>query len=411
VMCAPLIVRGQAIGAVYVDNSLGAELFTRADLDLVTSFANIAAAAIENARLHEQLESQVREIGAMKTAQDRILRSVSSGIISVDRQGTVTSCNQAAAEMLRIVPESALDKPLREVLPARFMLALGAPFDGDGVEPGATIQGFEMAGTLPGRGYVHFQHRLSPLRDEAGSTVGYVLVLDDHTEREQLERERRKAAAERDQIQKIFEHYMPPAVFHELMRQGPDRSGISGDRRELTIMFADIRGFTGLSERLKPEQVVELLNSYLAAATDVIFQHQGTIDKFIGDAIMALFGAPVKIENHALHAVRAALAMQQRFTETIPRQGQRASFGIGINTGDGVVGTIGAPQLMSYTVIGDVVNVAARLQGEARAGEVLITEDTYRRVAEHVAAEELGSIYVKGRLAPVTMYKVTDVES
>jgi adenylate cyclase len=91
------------------------------------------------------------------------------------------------------------------------------------------------------------------------------------------------------------------------------------------------------------------------------------------------------------------------------RGGQRASFGIGINTGQGIVGTIGAPQLMSYTVIGDVVNVAARLQGEARAGEVLVTEDTYRLIADHVDSEELGSLYVKGRLAPVTMYKVVSV--
>ena len=107
VICAPLIVRGQSIGVVYVDNSLGAELFTQADLDLVTAFANIAAAAIENARLHERLESQVREITAMKTSQDRILRSVSSGIISVDREGTITSCNQAAAEMLRVTPDDS----------------------------------------------------------------------------------------------------------------------------------------------------------------------------------------------------------------------------------------------------------------------------------------------------------------
>ena len=411
VICAPLIVRGQTIGVVYVDNSLSAELFTQADLDLVTAFANIAAAAIENARLHERLAAQVREISSMKTTQDRILRSVSSGIISVDREGTIMSCNQAAAEMLLKSADEVIGCPLGDILPARFMLALGAPFGGDGVEPGATIQGFEMAGTLTGRGYVYFAHRLSPLRDEAGSTIGYVLVLDDHTEREQLDRERRRATAERERIQKIFEPFMPPQVFQELLRQGPEKTGITGDRRELTVMFADIRGFTGISERLQPEQVVELLNGYLSTATDVVFEHQGTVDKFIGDAIMALFGAPVQIENHALQTVRAAMAMQRRFAETPASQGQRASFGIGINTGQGVVGTIGAPQLMSYTVIGDVVNVAARLQGEARAGEVLITEDTFRLVANHVDTEELGSIYVKGRLAPVTMYKVTAVRA
>jgi class 3 adenylate cyclase/PAS domain-containing protein len=411
VICAPLIVRGQSIGVVYVDNSLGAELFSQGDLDLVTAFANMAAAAIENARLHEQLAAQVREITAMKTTQDRILRSVSSGIIAMDRAGTITSCNQAAAEMLLTTPDAVTGCQLGDILPPRFMVALGAPFDSDGMEPGATIQGFEMAGDLPGRGYVSFAHRLSPLRDEAGSNIGYVLVLDDHTEREQLDRERRRATAEREKIQKIFENYMPPQVFQELLRQGPERTGITGDRRELTIMFADIRGFTGISERLEPEQVVELLNGYLAAATDVVFEHHGTIDKFIGDAIMALFGAPVPIENHALQTVRAAMAMQRRFAETPVRAGQRASFGIGINTGHGVVGTIGAPQLMSYTVIGDVVNVAARLQGEARAGEVLITEDTFHLVADHVDTEELGSLYVKGRLAPVTMYKVTAVRA
>jgi PAS domain S-box-containing protein len=404
-----LIVRGQSVGVVYVDNSLAAHIFDDADRDLVTAFANMAAAAIENARLHERLAAQVREITAMKTAQDRLLRSVSSGIISVDPQGTITSCNKAAADMLSVTPEQIEGRPLRDVLPPRFMLALGAPFDGLGVEPGATIQGFEMAGVLPGRGYVHFGHRLSPIRDEAGLNIGWVLVLEDHTERELLERDRRRATAEREQIKKIFEHYMPPAIFHELLRQGPQSTGITGDRRDLTIMFADIRGFTGLAEKLEPERVVDVLNAYLGAATDVVFEHQGTVDKFIGDAIMALFGAPVPIENHALQAVRAAVAMQRQFAESPPHEGQRASFGIGINTGPGVVGTIGAPQLKSYTVIGDVVNVASRLQSEARANEVLITEDTFRLVSDHVETEELGSIYVKGRLAPVTMYKVTAV--
>ena len=409
VICAPLIVRGQSIGVVYVDNSLGASLFGEADRDLVTAFANIAAAAIENARLHERLAAQVREITAMKTSQDRLLRSVSSGIISVDPQGVITSCNRAAAEMLSVAQNQIERRRLADVLPARFMQALGAPFEGGGAEPGATIQGFEMAGILPGRGYVHFGHRLSPIFDDAGQTIGWVLVLEDHTERELLERDRRRATADRDQIKRIFENYMPPAIFQELVRQGPRSTGIGGDRRDLTIMFADIRGFTGLSERMEPEQVVEVLNAYLGAATEIVFEHQGTVDKFIGDAIMALFGAPVPIENHALQAVRAAVAMQRRFAESPPHQGQRASFGIGINTGPGVVGTIGAPQLKSYTVIGDVVNVASRLQSEARANEVLITDDTFRLVAGHVETEELGSFYFKGRSAPVTMYKVTAV--
>ena len=205
---------------------------------------------------------------------------------------------------------------------------------------------------------------------------------------------------------RIFGGMMSPDVLQEVLRIGGEGSGFGGDRRTLTVMFADIRGFTGISERLPPEDVVQMLNGYLGAAADVILAHKGSIDKFIGDAVMALFGAPAPLENHALQAVRAALAMQKKFAETAAAGGQRASFGIGINTGAGIVGMIGSESVKSYTAIGDVVNVAARLEGEARAGEILITDDTYRLIADEVDVEELGSIYVKGRVTPVAVHKV-----
>jgi adenylate cyclase len=269
------------------------------------------------------------------------------------------------------------------------------------------VYGADMVGELRGRGRVHFEHRLSPLHDEAGKTIGYVLALEDRTFLERLERERREAGAERERIMRIFSGMMSPDVLQEVLRIGGEGSGFGGDRRDLTVMFADIRGFTGMSERLAPEEVVEMLNECLGAATDVILEHKGSIDKYIGDAVMALFGAPAPLEDHALQAVRAALAMQRRFAEMPAHDGRRVSFGIGINTGAGVVGMIGSPSVKSYTAIGDVVNVAARLQGEARAGEVLITDATHQLVAEHVTTEELGSIYVKGRVTPVSIYKVT----
>jgi PAS domain S-box-containing protein len=409
VMCAPLAVKGKAVGVVYVDNSLSSQLFTQADVDLVSAFANIAAPAIENARLHQRLAAQVREISAMKTTQDRILRSVSSGIVSVDRDGTIISFNRAAAEMLAVSIDSAIGRRLDAVLPPRFLAALGPLLGREGQEPGMTIQGLDMEGELRGRGYVHLRHRLSPLRDEGGATVGYVLVLDDYTEREQLERARREAAAEREQIKSVFEHYMAPAVFQELIRQGPGRSGIGGDARDLTVLFADIRGFTSFSEDHRPEQVVEMLNAYLGAATKIIFDHEGTIDKFIGDAIMALFGAPLQIANHPLQAIKAALGMQRQFAQTPSRRGDAVHWGIGINTGLGVVGTIGAPELMSYTAIGDVVNVAARLQGEAREDEILITADTYERVRDHVEVQSVGRMDLKGRKGRVNVFKVTSL--
>lgn len=406
VICAPLTVRERSIGVVYVDTRISAGLFTQSDLDLVLAFATMAASAIENANLRTQLEAQVREISAMKTTQDRILRSVGSGIIAVDPLGTITNCNRAAAEMLLVDAEAIVGQPLGRVLPPPFMLALGAPFGGDAARPSATVHGIEMVGELRGRGYVHFEHRLSPLHDEAGKTVGYVIALEDRTFLARLERERQEAGAERERLMRIFSGMMSPDVLQEVLRIGGEGSGFSGDRRDLTVMFADIRGFTGMSERLEPESVVELLNECLGAATDVILEHKGSIDKYIGDAVMALFGAPAPLENHALQAVRAALAMQRRFAEMPARDGHRVTFGIGINTGAGVVGMIGSPNVKSYTAIGDVVNVAARLQGEARAGEVLITDATHGLVAEHVTTEGLGSIYVKGRVTPVSIFKV-----
>ncbi|MCC7370645.1 MAG: protein phosphatase 2C domain-containing protein [Chloroflexi bacterium] len=408
-LCVPLVAGERCIGALYADAPSVGTAFTLVDLDLLTTFASLSAAAIDSAQLRARYEQQVRQIGSLQTAQDRILRSVSSGIIAVDREGVITSCNRAAAEMLLVDPSAVVGTPLGSILPPRFMLALGAPFAGSGDDPGVTIQGFDMVGELRGRGYVHFEHRLSPLKDDAGGTVGYVLALEDRTFLARLERERREAGAERERIMRIFGGMMSPDVLQEVLRIGGEGSGFGGDRRTLTIMFADIRGFTGLSERLPPEDVVEILNGYLGAATDVILEHKGSIDKYIGDAVMALFGAPAPLENHALQAVRAALAMQKRFAERPAPEGHRASFGIGINTGSGIVGMIGSPDVKSYTAIGDVVNVAARLEGEARAGEVLITDDTYQLVHDDVEVEGLGSIYVKGRVTPVAVYKVLRV--
>ncbi|MGE3909488.1 MAG: adenylate/guanylate cyclase domain-containing protein [Chloroflexota bacterium] len=405
-MGAPLLVRGLCIGVLYVDRVVSTVSYTMPDVDLLSMFASMAAGGIDNARLRVRLENQVHEIGAMKTAQDRILRSVSSGIIAVDREGVVTSCNRAAAEMLLVDPVSAVGQPLSTLLPPRFMLALGASFGGEAEDPGVTIQGFEMVGELRGRGYVHFEHRLSPLKDDSGATIGYVLALEDRTFLARLERERREAGAERERIMRIFSGMMSPDVLQEVLRIGGEGSGFSGDRRTLSVMFADIRGFTGISERLPPEDVVEMLNGYLGAAADVILEHKGSIDKFIGDAVMALFGAPAPLENHALQAVRAAIAMQRTFAERPAPEGRKASFGIGINTGAGIVGMIGSTNVKSYTAIGDVVNVAARLEGEARAGEILITEDTYQQIASEVNVEPLGSIYVKGRVTPVAVFKV-----
>jgi len=153
-----------------------------------------------------------------------------------------------------------------------------------------------------------------------------------------------------------------------------------------------------------------MLNRYLTLATSEIFAQLGTLDKFLGDGVMAIFGAPLALPDHALAALRAAVSMRSHIDDLRRDTGVRVGFGIGLNSGSAIVGNIGSERFMNYTVIGDVVNVSARLQAEARAGEILISEATLRLVADKVQVEELGSIYVKGRAVPITTYKVLAVK-
>jgi len=188
---------------------------------------------------------------------------------------------------------------------------------------------------------------------------------------------------------------------------------LGGSRREITVLFVDIRGFTPLSEAAAPEEVVEILNEYLTLVAQCIFKYGGTLDKFIGDAAMAMFNAPLDLEDHCLKAVQAAWAMkegatplQQRLEEKF---GRTVQFGIGVNTGPAVIGNIGASFRMDYTAIGDTVNTAAHLESNAKPGQILLSQDVYEKVKERVAAANLGEIKVKGKAQGVNVFQVDGV--
>lgn len=212
-------------------------------------------------------------------------------------------------------------------------------------------------------------------------------------------------------VRSTLELYVNPAVVEEVISLGIDLAP-GGKRRTLTILFSDIRGFTGLSERLSPEVMVDILNRHFTASSEIILNSRGTLDKFIGDAIMAFWGAPAPHEDHALVAVKAAIAMQAAAKELDKllqaRLGERFMIGVGINTGDAVVGHIGSPRRMGYTAVGDPTNLASRVESLTKEyqAEILITQTTYDLVKEHIEAESLGQVSVKGRKEPTAIYRV-----
>ncbi|MCD4814396.1 adenylate/guanylate cyclase domain-containing protein [bacterium] len=218
-------------------------------------------------------------------------------------------------------------------------------------------------------------------------------------------------------IKGMFSRYVSPKVVDQLVRDPNAELKLGGTRQLVTVLFADVRGFTTMSEQLSAEEVVELLNEYFQTWTDIIFKHDGTVDKFIGDAVMAIFGAPVAHADDARRALRAALDMREALAglqEKWKSEGKRSfNIGVGLNTGEAIVGNIGSQQAMGYTVIGDTVNVAARLESKTKdfGAFLLISESTYAAVKDIAEVKEHQGVTVKGKAAAFSVYEVLGLKA
>ncbi len=214
---------------------------------------------------------------------------------------------------------------------------------------------------------------------------------------------------EKKRIKSIFQRYVSSQVVEELL-MSPDKVVLGGKRREVTVLFADIRNFTGMASRMAPEEVVSILNEFFTMITEVIFKYNGTLDKYIGDAAMAIYGAPIEEENHAEKALETALEMQERMKllgrRFLERGIEPIKIGIGITTGEAVIGNIGSLRRMEYTAIGDSVNLAARLEEVAKPDQILISENTYRVVKDIVKARVLEPMAIRGKAELVQVYEV-----
>lgn len=211
-----------------------------------------------------------------------------------------------------------------------------------------------------------------------------------------------RAALEKRQVTSTFKRYVAPEIVNELLKEGTDALELGGKLTRIAVLFVDVRGFTPMSELLKPAQVVEILNRYLTLISDCILRNGGTLDKFVGDAAMAFWGAPLPQEDYVMKAVQAAMDMvdgsQELSRELLEQYGRTVAFGVGVHVGEAVVGNIGSQKRMDYTAIGDTVNTAARLEANAPGGTVYISRDVADALEGRIRTTSLGgSVKLKGK--------------
>ena len=261
-------------------------------------------------------------------------------------------------------------------------------------------QVIEIEPVLPGRGPVNLSLRFTPLKDAQGVTYGMALVVDDLTE-----------IKKRDATLSVVRTYLPPSLVRNI--QSIDSLGLGGDEREISVIFADVRGFTTFSEQLDPEQLMNVISQYLTVSSDAIELYDGIIDKYMGDAVVGLFNTQLNPqEDHAVRAVRAALSMAydvRALHEVLPPE-QRLFYGIGVDTGMAMLGNVGSPSRKEFTAIGLPFNFAKLLQENALAGEIIISQNTYDLVKDVFVAEPIEPRKVKGYTNFRVMYRVTGVK-
>lgn len=397
ILCVPLILKNITIGVIYADNRLREGLFTETQKNLLAAFANQAAVAIENARLFESVRSSLAEVTELKNLMDDVFASIASGVLTTNLDHHITLSNSVAEVLLgqsqdELSGQSVNKIPIFKAINLQRYLTRVC-------QSNQQMRGLQFKLQLPESSQRYFRFNLAPLIDADNEILGAAIVMEDVTETRHLEAQRR-----------LFERMVAPAVIDQL---NPDELNLGGTRAFITTLFADIRGYTSISERCDPETLVSVLNRYLGAAAEAILDEQGTIDKFMGDAIMALFNAPVEQEDHTLRAVRAAIEMRaaiESIQHELPAE-LRLGIGIGIHSGEAVLGLVGTQERLEYTAIGDSVNIAKRLQENAAPGQILISTAAYTRIAESVLAQSITPIRAKGKSELIEVFEVSSLIS
>jgi PAS domain S-box-containing protein len=399
----PLNYKEQMIGFLALGPRYSGEPYNSDDLDFLEAVAGQSSLALENVRLFANLQETLNQTLEMKNLMDDIFASMSSGVITTDLKRKITLFNRAAEEIIGTPITQVMGQPLTDalsVLGPEFSLITDTT-----LQEGLSTLGEELNPVLPERGPLFLRLSCTPLRDAQLDTKGATIVIDDLTEQRELE-------AERERIRQTFGRVVAPRVRDRLLAD-PSNLRLDGIRQPLTVLFADIHQFTPFSERTEPEDLFGVLNSYLSLAAQAVLAEEGTLDKFMGDAVMAFWNAPDAQIDHTLRAARAALAMEQaiRTHRSELSRDHKLYFSIGINTGEAMVGNVGTRDLFNYTAIGDTVNYAQRLESIAEPGQVLLSATAYQAIQRHIIARELPPVQVKGKSEPAVVYELLELKA
>ncbi len=399
----PLHYEGRLIGFFVLGPRRSGELYNSDDLDFLAAVAAQSTLALENARLFANLRRTLDQTLEMKNLMDDIFASIATGVITTDLKQQVTLFNHAAENILGIPMEQVIGRSLLQAFPSLY--ADLEELTTSALQSGAPVFIAEVVRTIPARGDLALRVSCAPLLDAYRAAKGATIFFEDMTERRHLE-------AEQERIRQTFGRVVAPRVRDRLLAD-PRNLRLDGTKETITILFADLSGFTAYSEKQNPETVFKVLNSYLSLAADAVLKEEGTLDKFMGDAVLALWNTPDLQADHALRAVRAAHDILLRSAELhreFPEPQHHLNFRIGIASGPAIIGNVGTSELFNYTAIGDTVNIAQRLQVTAEPGQILLQKSTFDIVAEKVHAEPLEPINVRGREQLVQVYRFTGLK-
>jgi adenylate cyclase len=390
ILCVPLVNKaGETIGVTQALNKRGGP-FTAEDEQRLRAFTAQVAIALENAKLFDDVQR-------VKNYNDAVLESMTNGVITLDTEGEVVTCNAAGAAILGRTEEQIVGRSVHDLFaksPGILTLVEDVMATG---ESGSLMDVDLEVDSADGPDAVSVNVTGVPLRIETNDE-GTILLL------ENISSEKR--------IRSTMARYMDPSLADRLVRAGEDILG--GTSAVVTLLFTDIRGFTTLAEQLGPQATVSMLNEYFTLMVDCIQHEGGMLDKFIGDAIMAAFGLPQPEPDDADRAVRTAIAMIRSLEEwngmRVADGRPRIDMGIGLNTGGVVVGNIGSPKRMDFTMIGDGVNLAARLEGACKEyhTRILISDFTHQQLKGVYRTREVDRVVVKGKTEPVAVHEVLD---